>query len=54
MLENMNEIEASDLERSFSVPIPEFEIEDKTIGPLTLERQPFSELINITKHPNNY
>jgi len=47
---NPPEIDESELERSFSMPIPRDEMEDKLIEPLVLERQPFSNLINFSRH----
>jgi hypothetical protein len=50
-----SQLSESDLMRSISMPIASnHELEEKLIEPLSLERQPFSNLINFTKPTHNY
>lgn len=48
-------LDKTDLLRSISMPIPDpREVEDKLLQPLSLERQPFSSMINLGRSHHNY
>ena len=53
--ESHSVLEGSELMRSISMPVPNVnEIEEKLLPPLSLERQPFSSILNYNRAQNHY